>query len=257
MAALCKHLGTKQKFSVAHHPQSHGQVENCIKQMDKTLWAYVSMHNRECDKHLGVAEAAIRFAPHETTGVSPFQALHGREPRLPIDNFFSTHDEHTNDGRAASKNTANALHQELHELHLITDKNIARQQAVQKEYVDKNHREVSRALDVGRLVLRHRTELPMPGTSRKLQQPWVGPYKIVDKPSKVNRVTRHVNHPDDERVMHVSQLKEWMESKQQQQQEADDGRKRQKMEEERSFRNGSQQQERSSRCDGPATQKTT
>ncbi len=83
----------KRTFSVAYHPQSHGQVENVIKQVWKLLKPHVSQHQRDWDQHLDKVEAALRFSPNKTTGISPFKMQTGYEARLPIDVQLPTEEE--------------------------------------------------------------------------------------------------------------------------------------------------------------------
>jgi hypothetical protein len=85
--------------------------------------------------------------------------------------------------------------------------NIAKAQEQMKNYFDKKHKEVSHELDVGKLVWRRVSQQQMPGTSRKLQLAWTGPYKIIAAPTTLNRVIEHVNRKEQSVVVHVEQLK--------------------------------------------------
>jgi hypothetical protein len=85
MAEVAKIAGIMQRFSVAYHPQSHGQVENVIKQVWKLLAVFVSKHQRDWDMHLPKVEAVLRFSPSKTTGIAPIKMLTGYNTRLPVD----------------------------------------------------------------------------------------------------------------------------------------------------------------------------
>ncbi len=73
-------------FSTAHHLQSHGKVERTIRTVEEILHKYVSKHQRNWDRFLCVARAAINGMPSATTGIAPFKLVTGENMWLPIDN---------------------------------------------------------------------------------------------------------------------------------------------------------------------------
>jgi hypothetical protein len=99
------------------------------------------------------------------------------------------------------------LHEELAETLKAVQENAKKAQEQQKAHFDKNRKDVGRRMDVGRLVLMKKRTLDYAGTSAKLQRPWAGPYRVVEKTSDVNRVIQHVNNPEQRITVHVSQLK--------------------------------------------------
>lgn len=201
-ADLCKILGAEQRFSVPHHPQSHGQVEIMVKNVRKVLQAFVSEHQRDWDEWAWAAEMVIRMSPSATTGVSPFFALHGREPRMLADNRFS--------GlvNEADKSSASQLKAHMVAVHNAVAENARNAQAAQKTQADKKRRDTTADFDKGKLVLLRRFKEEFTGGSKKLARPWTGPYVITRVDGELNRVVRHANQPDGaERKVHVSQLK--------------------------------------------------
>lgn len=207
MKSLADVLGVKQQFSVAHHPQSHGQVENCIKTVERGLQAIISEHQRDWDKHLLRVEAAIRFSPSETTGVSPFAMQHGREAFLPIDRVLGA----KNDARhhADAPKAVLELAKDIEETLKSVRKNVQKAQEKQKKHFDKNRKDVDKLLDVGCQVLMKKRAVEFEGISSKLQRAWTGPFRVIEKTSEVNRVIEHVNRQDGSKPInvHVSQLK--------------------------------------------------
>ena len=204
MKSISDALGMKQQFSVAYHPQSHGQVENCIKTVERALQALVSGHQRDWDKHLLRVEAAIRFSPNETTGVSPFALQYGREAFLPIDRVMGAA---SNAGVNTAHPAVKDLHEDIEATLKAVGENVKKAQETQKKHFDKNHKDVDSLMDVGQQVLMRKRTVDFAGTSVKLQRPWAGPYRVIEKISNLNRVIQHVNNPEQRITVHVSQLK--------------------------------------------------
>jgi hypothetical protein len=210
MKSLMDMLGVKQRFSVAHHPQSHGQVENCIKTVERGLRAIISEHQRDWDKHLPRVEAAIRFSPNETTGVSPFALQHGCEAFLPIDRICGAKDKVQN---ANTHKAVKELGKEIEEALEDVRKNAKKAQEKQKKHFDKNRKDADGLMEVGCQVFMKKRAVEFEGTSSKMRNSWTGPFRIIKKTSEVNRVIEHVNRKDGSKTItvHVSQLKPFTE----------------------------------------------
>ena len=84
--AVCKMFGLEKRHTTAYHPQCDGLVEK-FNGTIKTLLRIRMDRDRksEWDEHLNFALLASRTAKNESTGLSPFQLLYGRPPRLPMD----------------------------------------------------------------------------------------------------------------------------------------------------------------------------
>jgi len=78
-------MGTKVKMSTADHAETDGQTEVANKMLLQLLRSYASDHPRTWDSDLVMAELAYNASMSTSTGVSPFYALYGRHPRMPID----------------------------------------------------------------------------------------------------------------------------------------------------------------------------
>jgi RNase H-like domain found in reverse transcriptase/Reverse transcriptase (RNA-dependent DNA polymerase)/Integrase zinc binding domain/Integrase core domain/Chromo (CHRromatin Organisation MOdifier) domain len=82
---LCHHLRVSPKLSTAFHPQTDGQTERVNGIMEQYLRAYVTYQQDNWPTLLPLAEFAGNNHPSETTGLSPFFANYGFDPRLDFD----------------------------------------------------------------------------------------------------------------------------------------------------------------------------
>jgi hypothetical protein len=72
-------------MSTAFHPQTDGQTEIVNQETERFLRTYVNYQQDDWDNWLPEAEAAINANPSATTGISPFFATNGYEPRMSFD----------------------------------------------------------------------------------------------------------------------------------------------------------------------------
>ncbi|CEM34297.1 unnamed protein product [Vitrella brassicaformis CCMP3155] len=83
--AVCAIFRARRIFSSSYHPETNGQAESMVKNIKKVLSRYVASHRTDWDVLLPLILFSIRTARNEATGMSPFEALYGREARLPLD----------------------------------------------------------------------------------------------------------------------------------------------------------------------------
>lgn len=79
----CSNFNIKWKLSTAHHPETDGQTEIINKGIKDYLKAYVNYAQDNWVDYIFDAEFASRITPCETTGCSPFYAVHGFHPATP------------------------------------------------------------------------------------------------------------------------------------------------------------------------------
>jgi Chromo (CHRromatin Organisation MOdifier) domain len=134
---------------------------------------------------------------------------YGREAFLPIDRVMG----------AASNTRVNTAHPAVSDLHEDIEEvlkavrgNVKRAQETQKKHFDKNRKDAETLMDVGQQVFMRKRTVEFAGTSVKLQRPWAGPYRVVEKISDLNRVIQHVNNPEQRITVHISQLKPFVAS---------------------------------------------
>jgi Integrase zinc binding domain len=110
-ARLCDHLRISPKLSSAFHPQTDGQKERVKGIMEQYLRAYTTYQQENWPTLLPLAEFASNNHPSETTGLSPFFANYGFDPRIYFDLEGPTD---PNPGELHARATATHL-SELHE----------------------------------------------------------------------------------------------------------------------------------------------
>ena len=73
-----------------------GMVERFNRTLLSMLSMYVDQNHHDWDKWLSQVVFAYRTSVHSTTGVSPFEIIHGRKAVLPIDIQFRCEINDTN-----------------------------------------------------------------------------------------------------------------------------------------------------------------
>ena len=84
MRKLCEHLGIRQIRTTPYHPQSNGAVERMHGTLVPMLRKLVKK-DIPWDEQLKFALYAIRATPNKSTGFAPFQIIHGRVFRSPLE----------------------------------------------------------------------------------------------------------------------------------------------------------------------------
>ncbi|GKB59920.1 putative reverse transcriptase domain-containing protein [Tanacetum coccineum] len=77
-------LGTRLDISTAYHPQTNGQSERTIQNLEDMLRACVLDFGESWDVHLPLVEFSYNNSYHFSIRCAPFKALYGRKCHLPI-----------------------------------------------------------------------------------------------------------------------------------------------------------------------------
>ncbi|GJS78266.1 putative nucleotidyltransferase, ribonuclease H [Tanacetum coccineum] len=77
-------LGTHLDMSTAYHPQTDGQSERTIQNLEDMLRACVLDFGGSWDVHLPLVEFSYNNSYHSSVRCAPFEALYGRKSRSPI-----------------------------------------------------------------------------------------------------------------------------------------------------------------------------
>lgn len=83
--SLCNFWGITLKLSTAFHPETDGQTEKANAVMEQYLRAFVNYLQDDWEEWLPMAEFAANNQASETTGLSPFFANYGYDPRWTVD----------------------------------------------------------------------------------------------------------------------------------------------------------------------------
>ena len=76
-------MGTLLKFSTAYHPQTDGQTEAVNKSLGNLLRCLMGDSPGNWDLVLPQAEFAYNNSTNRSTGMSPFEIVHGYKLRKP------------------------------------------------------------------------------------------------------------------------------------------------------------------------------
>ncbi|GJW63557.1 putative reverse transcriptase domain-containing protein [Tanacetum coccineum] len=82
--ALHKALGTRLDMSTTYHPQTNGQSERTIQNLEDMLRACVLDFGKSWDRHLPLVEFSYNNSYHTSIKAAPFEALYGRRCGSPI-----------------------------------------------------------------------------------------------------------------------------------------------------------------------------
>ncbi|WVZ70482.1 hypothetical protein U9M48_019146 [Paspalum notatum var. saurae] len=197
--SLHEALGTKVDYSTAYHPQTDGQTERVNKLLEDLLRACVLTYGPNWKDSLPFAEFSYNNNYQASIGMSPFQALYGRQCRTPL--MWEEAGERQFFGPAMFEEAAENVAKVRENLRIA--------QSRQKSYADKRRREL--AFKAGEFV--YLKVSPLRGTKRfhmrgKLAPRYVGPCRIK---KQIGELAYELELPEHlfgvHLVFHVSQLR--------------------------------------------------
>ncbi len=193
--AFCQSLGTKASLSSGFHPESNGQTERINQDLESTLRCMVGSNPSSWSSYLIWAEYAHNTLRSSSTGRSPFECQFGYAPTL--------FPEQETEVAVPSVQT-----------HIMRCRRIWRtvrakllRTSGQHQIQANRRRRPAPSLRVGQRVWLSTRNLPLRVESRKLNQKFVGPFKIA---RRVNPVTYRLTLPRSLKInptFHVSLLK--------------------------------------------------
>jgi hypothetical protein len=183
----------------AYHPRTNGLTERFNHTLCTMLTHFTNLRQNDWDTYIPFVLLAYRSAPQKSTGISPFFALYGRNPRFPIDTLLSSSSalstHHLDNSEAAE-----------YMIKLVERLRLCHRQIIKKKEQETAERhEVSEAMTkvplykLGQLVLVH-TPAVKKGRTKKLSALWKGPYKIVQ--AFANKVNYRVQLLDKDGQLH-------------------------------------------------------
>lgn len=204
---LFKRLRVKRKLSTAYHPQTDGLAEVTNKAIIKMLRAFCKDQKDDWDEFLPILEFAFNSAVNSVTGKTPFYLNGGQDPMKPIDLELLA--------ISRRKETSfEEMHQSLAKARLAARSAVALAQEKMKQKLDSKRRDVT--FSVGDRVLLSAVNLRLPPTpgseSYKLNEKYVGPFKILERTSEVNYKLDLPGLMQVHPVFHISKLKRYKES---------------------------------------------
>ena len=181
--------------TTGYHPSGNGTVERFNKTLCSMLATFVSENQRDWDLVVPKVVFAYNTSKHETTGVTPFELFHGRSARLPLDVTCGGSDCPAD--RICSPRELDEIRRK------VTD-------AIAEAAEKRRQRQVVHQVQhrVGDRVWLHRA-VGRRGLSPKLQNPWSGPFEIIEVLSPQNYRLRLKNGKTT--VVHHDHLKPFVE----------------------------------------------
>ena len=171
MHEIYNQMGIKKTRTTAYHPQCDGLVERQNRTLQEIISSFVSDHSNDWDEVLDQAVFAYNTSTHESTGLSPYEMVFGREARMPVEVELgvplhnpSSQSEYSQLIRKAIQKANDIARSKLG---VVRDKQA-------KRYDNKNTRKW-KPFEVGQTVWLWRPK------HWKFGSRWVGPYKIAGR----------------------------------------------------------------------------
>jgi len=176
MMHIYKVLGIKKINTTAYHPQTDGLTERTNRTLLNILYNYIDQHKQDnWVDILPMARYVLNTHVNRTTGLSPFLAMFGRQPLLPLDaSYYQSH--LSSNAFPSETQLAYDLYNHIKELHQSAATALA---AV--VYKDLYPSRKVKQYDVGQAIWLRLHRIAK-GLSFKLSFKWSGPYTIVGKP---------------------------------------------------------------------------
>ncbi|GJU16524.1 putative nucleotidyltransferase, ribonuclease H, partial [Tanacetum coccineum] len=186
---LQKAWGTRLKFSTAFHPQTDGQSERTIQNLEDMLRACALEWTGSWDEYLCLVEFAYNNSWHASIKAAPFELLYGRKCRAPI--CWDEVGERLIEGPELIEITNEKV--------AVAKEKLKEARSRQKSYADKHkHRRDLEFQLEDRVFLK---VLPFRGVKRfgikgKLSPRFIGPFEILERIGEVSYRLALPPHPD-------------------------------------------------------------
>ena len=205
--SVMKLLKINTVFVSPYHPQAN-PVERKNKDVKNYLKKYIGDNHKFWDENLDPMLFALRSAKIKSTGLSPFEANFGRNPKAPLDVILP---EPTYKGNFGSnvhdyaKRTIERLKSASQ--YLLDNRELAGIE--QKLYYDPNHKEMEFNIGDYVTIIAHALSSKAKNFSSGLAPNREGPYIIIGKPNPLNYELGDVNSKEPRTFAHVVQLKKY------------------------------------------------
>jgi hypothetical protein len=169
MKELYAMLGIEGNPSTAYHHQTDGQTERTNQEVEKYLRMFTNHQQDDWADWLPLAEFTYNNVIHKATGQTPFYLNRGRHPQtLPSDPL------------AKVETNAEEFLQRIKEATRTAEESLRKAKEAMKMRWEKS-RPPKRNFGPGDQVLVTAEHLPSARLSKKLDQKWRGPFKVIRK----------------------------------------------------------------------------
>jgi transposase InsO family protein len=180
---FCKLLGIEIVLTSGQHPEANGQVEVMNQWISQRLRPFISYYQDDWDEYLPMLNLASACLQHESTGLSPFMVERGYEPRMSMDWKVP---KPSREKRSLNRQEAQQVVKRIHEAWNYARGQMSHAQEKMKRFADRKRKEASFEVDDEVMVTTKDWDTGRP--SRKLTDPWAGPYRIIAKEGHSYRI---------------------------------------------------------------------
>ncbi len=173
---FCRIIGVKVKLSTAYHKETDGQTEIMNRYIDQRLRPYVNYYQDNWSEMIPLMDRAQLTLPHSSIGMAPYTLQFGTEPRQSWD--WKTPKAHT-PLEKLNYADARALAERMRAAWEVAKGNMEEAQERMRTATNKHRTEVN--WEVGDKVYLSTRNLKSTRPSRKLSEPWTGPFKVLER----------------------------------------------------------------------------
>ncbi len=196
----CELLNIKKLKTTAYHPQTNGALERWHATLKGMLRKFDDS-SETWDKLLKYCLLVCRAMPHAATGFSPYELVHGRSMRDPLE-AMKLGWVKGDLCYATSTQCVAEVRETLYKLHKVAHANEEAYKLKSKAAYDMSTK--PRSSELGDMVLCH-----IPGLTGKLHYIWEGPYEVIAKTSGCNYKIAVPGKKSKNTTVHINRLKEW------------------------------------------------
>jgi hypothetical protein len=198
--SFCKLLEITKTRTTAYRPSANGQVERYNQLVLNFLRSFLAGNHRTWDQFLPVLGMCVRATVNRTTGFTPNMLRLGQEVTMPADVLYGF--PVSNEPWSSPYVFLQHLRDKLDRVFRSARENVKSNQFSQKRLYDRKRK--VQAFDVGDLVCKRDTTIKT-GVSKKLMQPYIGPFVITQALSPY--LFRIRNSKGRQQVVHHDRLR--------------------------------------------------
>ncbi|KII75178.1 Transposon Ty3-G Gag-Pol polyprotein [Thelohanellus kitauei] len=193
---ICQLLGIKKTRTTPYNPSSDGMVERFNKTIVSMISKYVDQYP-DWDNYLQKLMFTCRPSSHKSTKYSPYEAVFGREPRLPIDLIIKPFQLKN----GIYEDTATKLSNRIKKIHEKMNDNLKQNHTNVENYFNRFSK--NNEIRVGQNVM-----IKNFNQKGKFDKKWLGPFKVT---RVLGPVTFEISDGFKSIVTHHNSLKPYIE----------------------------------------------
>ena len=174
---LCRLMGVQCNITSAYHPQSNGLDERFNQTLQRQLLKFVNEEQTDWDLYLDAILFSYRTSRQDSTKMSPFYLVYGRQARLPLETAVHPGNQEPDEGVKTEEVNLDEHVAKMVAVRRKALENICNAQERQKQQYNAKHSRDKGKYKVGALVLlKNSKKLSRKGS--KMEPNWLGPYRI-------------------------------------------------------------------------------